>query len=61
MTLAQNTSTNIYAAKKLEPKRGDHGFVLALFSIAVALVIVSAMSSVTIGKGIDDLTTFVGS
>ena len=60
MTLAQNTNTNLYAAKKSERKRSDYGFILALLAVAVALVIVSAMARVPIDNGSDGLTTFVG-
>jgi hypothetical protein len=44
----------------LNRKHGDYGFIVALLGIAVALVIVSAMSPVSIGKGIDDVSTLVG-
>ena len=60
MSLAQNTNTNLYAAKSAEHKRGEYGFIIALLGIAIALVIVSAMSPVSVGKGIDDVNTFVG-
>ena len=60
MTLAQNTDTNIYAAKKSEHKRDDYGFILGMLAVAVAMVIVSAMAQVTVSDGIDDITTFVG-
>jgi hypothetical protein len=60
MSLAQNTNPNLYVAKTSEHKRSGYGFILALLGIAVALVIVSAMSPVSIGKGIDDVNTFVG-
>ena len=60
MSLAQNTNPNLYVAKTLEHKRSGYGFILALLGIAIALVIVSAISPVSIGKGIDDVNTFVG-
>jgi hypothetical protein len=60
MSLAQNTNTNLYVAKSAEHKRSGYGFVLALLGIAVALVIASATSPVSIGKGMDDVNTFVG-
>ena len=58
MSLAQNT--NLYVAQTSERRRSGYSFILALLGIAVALVIVSAMSPVSIGKGIDDVSTLVG-
>ena len=60
MSLAQNTNPNLYVAKTLEHKRGGYGFILALLGVAIALVIVSTISPVSVGKGIDDVNTFVG-
>ena len=60
MSLAQNTNPNLYVAKTLEHRRSGYGFILALLGVAIALVIVSAMSPVSVGKGIDDVNTFVG-
>jgi hypothetical protein len=58
MSLAQNT--NLYAAKTSEHKRSEYGFILALLGIAVALVIASSVTPVSIGKGITDEAAFVG-
>ena len=60
MSMAQNTNPNLYVAKTAEHKRSGYGFILALLGIAVALVIASTISPVSVGKGIDDVNTFVG-
>ena len=60
MSLAQNTNPNLYVAKSLEHRRSGYGFILALLGVAVALVIASTISPVSIGKGLDDVNTFVG-
>ena len=58
MSLAQRIDP--YVKSGLNRKHGNYGFIVALLGIAVALVIASATSSVSIGKGIDDVNTFVG-
>ena len=58
MSLAQNT--NLYVAQTSERRRSEYSFILALLGIAVALVIASTISPVSVGKGIDDVNTFVG-
>ena len=58
MSLAQNT--NLYVAQTSERWRSGYSFILALLGIAVALVIVSAISPASFNKGIDDVSTFVG-
>jgi len=58
MSLAQNT--NLYVAQTSERRWSGYSFILALLGIAVALVIVSAISPASFNKGIDDVSTFVG-